>query len=100
MAAITDPQAIAFVNNQIRPLAEKLRALNVRITSAETDWNAGLNVKFPNDSSAVTDNRDAEGVSRLTGADIQSFVGIMLAMRNAGNTQIIAKPCVRAIAVD
>jgi hypothetical protein len=99
MAAITDPQAIRFVNEQIRPLCEKLRALMVEITANETTWFAGLNIKFPNDISAVTDNREGEGVSRLTGADINSVMTIAIAMRNAGNTEIIAKPCVRGISV-
>lgn len=100
MAGITDPQSIRFVNEQIRPLAEKLRALITKITSAETDWFAGLNAKFPNDTTAVTDNRDGEGVSRLTGADINSIMSVAIAMRNAGNTQIVAKPCVRPLSVE
>lgn len=99
MANIVDPQAIKFVNEQVRPLAEKLRALMLQITSNETDWFAGINTKVPNDTSAVTDNRDAEGVSRLTGADVNSFISVAIAMRNAGNTQIIAKPCVRVLSV-
>lgn len=99
MAGIVDPIAIKFSNEQVRPLAEQLRALMVKITSAETDWFAGINTKFPNDTSIVTDNRVAEGVSVLTGADINSLMSIAIAMRNAGNTQIVAKPCVRGLTV-
>lgn len=99
MTAITDPEAIKFVNEQIRPLAERLRAEMVLITSIETTWTGGMNAKFPNDTSAVQDNRDAEGVSRLTGADIQSLMSVAIGMRNAGNTQIVAKPCVRGLSV-
>lgn len=94
---VTDPQAIKFCNEQVRPLAEKLRALRVEIEAAQTDWFAGLNAKFPNDSGAVTDSREAEGVSRLTGADINSFMSIAIGMLNAGNAEIIAKPCVRSL---
>lgn len=99
MTAITDPEAIRFVNEQIRPLAERLRAEMVLITSIETAWFAGINAEFPNDSSLVDDHRNAEGVSRLTGADINSIMSIAIGMRNAGNTQIISKPCVRALSV-
>ena len=99
MAAITDPVAIKFVNEQVRPMAEKLRAIMHEISGMSTDWFAGINTKFPNDTSAVADNRDAEGVTRLTGADINSLVGIAIAMSTAGNTEIIAKPCVRPLSV-
>jgi hypothetical protein len=99
MAAIVDPEAIRFANEQIRPLCEKLRAIMVEITSIETSWFAGINAKFPNDISAVQDNREGEGVSRLLGSDINSVMSVAIAMRNAGNTQIIAKPCVRGISV-
>jgi hypothetical protein len=64
-----------------------------------TLWNSGVNVQFPNDTSPVVDNRDAEGASRLTGANIQSAVGILQAMKTASNTQILEKPCVRALSV-
>lgn len=97
MVAITDPEAIRFVNEQIRPLCEEVRALVARVGAMNTSWQAGINVKFPNDASAVTDNRDTEGISRLTGADIQSAVGILLAVTAASNSQIISKPCVRAL---
>lgn len=93
--AITNPEAIRFVNEQIRPLCEEARALNARIDAMTTLWNSGLNVQFPNDTSSVVDNRDADGSSRLTGANIQSAVGILQAMKTASNTQIIEKPCVR-----
>lgn len=97
MANITNPQAIKFSNEQIRPLSEEIRAIIARINAMNTDWQAGINAMFPNDSSPVVDNRTAEGASALTGADINSSVGIMLAIAAASNTQIIAKPCVRAL---
>lgn len=95
--AITNPQAIKFVNEQVRPLAEELRAVMARLTSAQTDWFGGINALFPNDSTAVADNRDAEGVSRLTGQDINSLMSTAIAVLGASNTTIIAKPCVRPL---
>lgn len=95
--AITNPEAIRFVNEQIRPLSEKVRALNAEINSMSTLWFSGLNLTFPNTSEILQDNRDSEGVSRLTGADINSVVGTLIAMEAASNDQIIAKPCVRPL---
>lgn len=94
---VTNPQAIKFVNEEVRPLAEQLRAISARIAASKVEWDATIAALFPNDTTTVDDLRDAEGVSRLTGADIQAFVSVAIAMLNAGNTQIISKPCVRAL---
>ena len=99
MANIVNPEAIKFSNEQLRPLCEQARALMARIDAMNTLWNSGLNVMFPNDTSPVVDGRDAEGASRLTGANVQSAVGILNAIKAASNTQIIEKPCVRALSV-
>lgn len=99
MPAIINPQAIVFCNEVLRPLAEQTRALKARITAANVTWGAGLNAVFTNDSSVVTDNRTAEGVSTLTGADIQQLMSGLLAVSAAVNDQVISKPCVRPIQV-
>lgn len=95
--AITNPEAVKFSNEQIRPLCEEARALMARITSMQTSWFAGVNTEFPNDTTAVADNRDAEGASRLVGTDINGAVSNLLAILAASNAQIISKPCVRAL---
>lgn len=97
--AITSPEAIRFVNEQVRPLCEEARALMARINAMQTLWFSGLNTVFPNDTTAVADNRDADGSSRLTGAHVNSAVGNLISIQTASNTQIIEKPCVRAISV-
>lgn len=96
--AITDPEAVRFVNEQVRPLCEKARAMVAEILALQTVWFGGLNASFPNDATALDDGREAQGVSRLTGAQINSAVGILLAMSGASNAEIIAKPCVRPLA--
>lgn len=95
--AITDPQAIRFVNEQVRPLCEQARALVARIDAMNTSWGAGINALFPNDTTALTDGRVAEGVSQLTGAQVTAAVGNLLALKTASNSQIIDKPCVRPL---
>jgi len=94
--AITNPEAIRFVNEQIRPLCERVRALNAEINAMNTLWSSGLNASFPNTTEVLTDNRVNEGVSILTGANINQAVGTLIAMEFASNDEIIAKPCVRA----
>ncbi len=99
MADITNPVAIKFVNEEIRPLCEQIRALCAKITNSRTSWFGGINNSFPNDSSPVVDGREGEGVSRLTGADINSVMGIAIAMLDASNAEIIEKPTVRPLEV-
>lgn len=95
---ITDPQAIRFTNETVRPLCEKLRALAAEIAAAQTIWFGGINALFPNDTTALADGRENEGVSRLTGANVNSAMGVLIAVAGATNAEIIAKPCVRPLA--
>lgn len=95
--SITNPEAIRFVNEQVRPLCEKARALSAEIAAMQTLWFGGLDANFPNDATALDDGRDAQGVSRLTGAQIQLAVGVLIAMHGQANAEIIAKPCVRPL---
>lgn len=98
MANITNAQAIKFVNEQVRPLAEQARALKAQITSMTTDWFGGINVAIPNTTDLVADGR-TDGVNLLTGADVNSAVSNLIAAHDALNDQIIAKPCVRPLQV-
>jgi hypothetical protein len=100
MADVTDPNVIRFVNEQVRPLCEQARALKARVGAMTTDWFAGINAKVPNDASAIQDGRTAEGVSRLTGANVNSAVGTLIAAHDAINDQVAALPCVRPLAAD
>jgi hypothetical protein len=92
---ITDPQAIRFANEQVRPLCERARALKAEIDAMTTTWFGGVNNLFPNDSTALDDGREAEGVSRLTGAQVNSAVGQLIGI--APNAEIISAPCVRPL---
>lgn len=97
MANITDPEAIRFVNEQVRPLCQAARALSARIAAMTTSWFAGLNLDIPNDSSPLADNRDAEGVSRLTGSNVVNAVSNLIAANAALNSEIISLPCVQPL---
>lgn len=95
--AITNPEAVRFVNEQVRPLCEKARALSAEILAMQTLWFGGLDAQFPNDATALDDGREGQGVSCLTGAQVQLAVGVLIAMLGQANAEIIAKPCVRSL---
>jgi hypothetical protein len=96
---IDNPQAIKFVNEQVRPMAERLRAIKAEIDGMMVDWFAGIDALVPNDPTPVADGREAEGVSRLTGADCVSLVVAAQAVQTAlaSYSAIVAKPCVRPL---
>lgn len=105
MADITSAEAIRYVNEVIRPTAETLRALKAEIDAATVTWFGGLNAVIGSSSGdTLQDGREAEGVSRLTGADITNLVVQMLAYQTACNAggvaDVISKPCVRTLSVE
>ena len=99
MSDITDAEAIKFVNEYIRPMCENIRYMKARGDDFALKW-AQVSSDFPNDSSPVEDGRESEGISRLTGADIQAVAFVfnsLLGNIDATATAVIAKPCVRPL---
>jgi len=98
--AITEPEAIKFVNEYIRPMCENIRYSNARGADFAIKW-AGLSGDFPNDpTDIVEDGREAEGVSRLSGADIQAVATVftqLLSDLTPTGQAIIQKPCIRPL---
>ena len=98
MADITNPEAIAFANEQLRPICELARALKARVDEASVRWYGGVNTEFPNDSSPVADGRTAEGISRLTGEDVNNALSVLIGMCGTPyDAEIVEKPCVRPL---
>ena len=100
MADITDPEAIEFSNQRIRPISEDMRALKNRIDSTVTRWFMGMDVTFgtsPND--VLQDERESD--SDLTSADVTASMTQMIAyqaqLNEPGVAAVIEKPCVRAV---
>jgi hypothetical protein len=98
--AITDPEAIKFVNEYIRPMCETLRYMKARGDDFALKW-AGVSGSFPFDpTEIVEDGRENQGVSRLTGADIVSVARVfdtLLGDLDPLAQAVIAKPCVRPL---
>lgn len=103
MADITDPQAVRFVDEIIRPLAEAFEALDANAQIAKDRYTSEFAplVSGNTGTDAIDDGRAAEGVSRLTLADIQNFAtqvnAFVAQMDNAGVRDVIRKPGVRRI---
>lgn len=99
MAAITGPEEIRFVNEYIRPMCENIRYMNARGQDWALKW-AGLSGGFPNDTSLVEDGREGQGVSRLTGEDINNVatvINTLLTVMNESAQSAVSKPCVRPL---
>ena len=101
MPDIVDPEAIKFVNETIRPLSESARALYYEIKAASVTW-SNVSSKIPNTADLIEDGRGPEGVSRLTGQDVQiltSFFGSFISAYETSSEVAMVKPCVRSLNV-
>lgn len=101
MAQISNPEAIRFVNEVIRPLCEAARDLKVKIDAAAALWAAGMSAHFAADADTVEDGRAAEGVSRLTAAHVKAAAAQLIKVGSGQAAEWasspIAKCCVRQL---
>jgi len=107
--AITDPQAIRYVNEVVRPLCERIRALKAEIDASRVAYDGGVGDLFWNHGGeAIEDGRDTEGISRLTGNDVLAWNTLanyeLKALLDGGSVNTvpgagvtIAKPCVNPL---
>ena len=74
--AIDNPTLIAFSNNAVRPLANKLSELiaTLEVIGADVDMLLPLVPNEPDE--IIADGRENEGVPRLSGADIHALAGL------------------------
>ena len=105
MADITNPQAIAFTNESIRPIAERVRGLKAEIDDVMIAWFSGINATIGSSvNDPLLDGREAEGVSRLTADDIAGLIVVIQSIQTtldvAGITARVQKPCVRPLRVN
>jgi hypothetical protein len=100
MADITDPRAVKFSDEVLRPLCEKMRGMKAEIDAALVEWNSQISPLVTGEDNLI-DNRDPEGVSRLNGTDITNAVAQFIAYQTQLNTggvaDVIQKPCVRVL---
>lgn len=94
-----DPRLIKFMNEELRPLCERLRALAYEIDAAKFRWAEAVKVLPPGSNDVVDDGRSAEGVSRLTVQNVLDAVTVLDGVRAATSDATVAKPCVRSLEV-
>ena len=102
--AITDKRVVKFSNEVVRPLAEQIRDLYYRCKDAQVQWFGGLNALTINDANEkLADAREVEGVSSLSGADLNNMMTTICnhvtAIEKTGVLDIVSKPCVRSVGV-
>ena len=74
---ISDPDVLAFSNEQVRHTAEILRNLQPQFTSLVADWGS-ISSEVPNDSTVVPDNNQAN--QPYTGANMTGIVTLVMAV--------------------
>jgi hypothetical protein len=73
--AITDPNAVAFSNLKIRPMADHLASVFYQAQIVLDLWNGTLmGDKFPVEGGTVEDGSDVDGRTPITGNDVQLFM--------------------------
>jgi hypothetical protein len=104
MADITNAEAVQYVNDRLHRRSEQIRAMLFILQDDRAKWNGGISANIPNDTSVVDDGREAEGVTRLTGADVNLIMArcaSLLAVLEAQYAMdCIYKACVRAVDVN
>lgn len=103
MALISDPTVVAFCNQVIRPVADRMVGLNVACDNELALWDAtisGLLSGFA-DGDTIDDGSDADGRTTLTKVDVVNFVTQMQAyqtqLNGVGVFDVINKPRVNTI---
>lgn len=77
MANITDPAAVKFCNEQLRPASDKLIQFYWWLKAVKQTYtaNPALATALVNDGTAfVMDGSDTDGRPRITGADVQTII--------------------------
>lgn len=73
MADVTDPQAVRFCNERVRPAADRFAQLYYWCVSLRDEWTAqdiaGL---IPNSTDVVLDGSATDGRPIITGADVHA----------------------------
>lgn len=101
MADITNPEVVLFSNTYLRPLAEKLRDLQLHITDAATEYTAqidGLLTPFAS-GDVLIDGLAAQGAHVLTKSNINALIShlnsLLAELDAVGEAELRAKFTIR-----
>ena len=99
MPDITNPEALAFSEQYVRPMAEMLRWLQASGNEMVSQWNGGVNAKFPNDSRVVADQNGT--AHPFTGANANTIIERVVALNAVLNAPFamdgVLPACVRPL---
>lgn len=73
---MNDPEVIKFINEHTRVAANKLAAAYLEAVQHLASFESIKN-KIPNDTTAIEDGRESEGISRLVCAEIHALVSVI-----------------------
>lgn len=98
---MNNPEALRFVNEVVRPMCEEVRALGIKLDSLSIAWFAGLDANFATAGDPIEDNREGEGISRLTCGDVTNAISQLIktapGQAAAWDKGVIQRPCVRQL---
>jgi len=103
MADITDPTVIAFVNEAIRPFADRLVGLNASLDIEIAKWNSVISplITANANEDVILDGSAGDGRTTLTKADLVNFVTQLNTLQTqfdgGGVFDVISKPHVNVI---
>lgn len=101
MPNVSDPTAIKFCNENIRPVADQIAQLQTTLAVTLAAWSAkGMANLIPNDTSVIEDGSPADGRTSLTGVDINAFIGLLETLQGMATGQNSQMPTVLKIAVN
>lgn len=81
MPDITDPQAVRYCNEVIRPLADKATEYYYKAVAALNEWNANsLGTLITDTADTIIDGSATDGRTPITGAHVNNLVDHVQAM--------------------
>lgn len=104
MAEITNAQVVAFSNQRVRPMADKLYTAYYHAKATIADYNAGdigTKIDAAGSSELIADGSTTDGRTRITGGDIYNIITALQqfvayyeggAVTTADRTSVISKP--------
>jgi hypothetical protein len=96
--AIDSPIVRAFIDDELRPLAEKIRAVELESAAVVSRWfDAGISTLVPNTAEDVVTNRPE--LPTLTGAQVNSMVAQGVNVSPQFAASVYERFCVRAAEV-
>lgn len=100
---ITDPEAVAALNEGIRPASEDLRATYYGLLALKAKIvDGGILAKIPAGGGVIQDGRESEGVTRVTADEfrkITTFANTFISAYEAAGVGAMQRPCVRTLRV-